>query len=250
MRTPDEIRSISFTKTAMGGYKQSEVDEFIDEIAVQIENMALKMKDYDIRNRELEDKLSSNAVSQSGIQSILVAAQRVADEVEKDAKDNAAKLLADAKEKKSEIDAKCEQAMSIARERIEADKKAADEKASKVISDATEKAESLVKEAKESVEKERTRLEKLRSDTAAFKKQLSSLLSEQADLLKQIPDAPSVSSFDRGDRRPAYDFRRTPVEAPIHKESAHDGQTKDAGSEAKVKTYTFEDDEPVMKSES
>ena len=70
MRTTDEIRAIEFTKTAMGGYKQAEVDEFIDEIARQIENMALKMKDYDMKNRELESKLSDTSVSHASIQNI------------------------------------------------------------------------------------------------------------------------------------------------------------------------------------
>ena len=64
MRTPDEIRSISFTKTAMGGYKQSEVDAFIDEIAVQIENMALKMNDYAAcrcQRKEIRDRCQMRA---------------------------------------------------------------------------------------------------------------------------------------------------------------------------------------------
>ncbi len=253
MRTPDEIRAIEFTKTAMGGYKQSEVDEFIDEIALQIENMALKMKDYDIRNRELENKLSDTSVSHSSIQNILIAAQKVADEVERDAKARAAAVIADAETKAKEIDLKCEEALKTAKERIEADKHQADEEARKLLLDATKKAEGMTKAAKDSVEREQLLFDKLKIEMQEFRKQLTAQFVEQTEMLKKLPyevpldperaakavtfeydHKPDVKTFIAEDK-PAQNIIDTIVE-----------ETKEEENTV-LKTYKFENEDPVMK---
>ncbi len=40
--TADEVRGVVFQKVAIGGYKQSDVDLFLDEVAVCIESMTAK----------------------------------------------------------------------------------------------------------------------------------------------------------------------------------------------------------------
>ena len=254
MRTPDEIRAIEFTKTAMGGYKQAEVDEFIDEIARQIENMALKMKDYDMKNRELESKLSDTSVSHASIQNVLIAAQKVADEVERDAKEKAAAILREAEEKKAEIDAKCEQALKIAKERIEADKREADEQTEKLLSDTAKKVDGMTKAARDSVEREQLLFDKLKVEMQEFRKQLTAQFVEQAEMLKKLPYEVPLDP-ERAAKAVTFEYDKEPdVRAFIAEENNAEKfiesiSTEDEKEETEVlRTYGFDDEEPVMKS--
>lgn len=218
MRTPDEIRAAVFTKTPMGGYKQSEVDEFVDEMAAQVENLALKLKDYDAKIRDLEGRVSDTNVSQSGIQRILVAAQKVADDVEKEARGEADKIIAEATAKAKESLDKYETALQTVREKIEEEKKAADTEVEGLIAGAQKRAEEMIRAAKQSVAEEQKHYDALCSDAAALRRSITAQLTEFALLLKQLPEegpTPTVAAEEAADA-----VLCEPVETPVEEESA------------------------------
>lgn len=189
MRTPDEIRDVLFTKTTMGGYKAAEVDAFLQELAEQVEQMAVKMKEYDARNRELEKKASEAGFSQSGIQNVLMAAQRVADEVEKEAHDHAEKIVSEAETRAAEITAKCESLLADTKEQVERQKAEADSQTTQLISDTAKKVDAMTRAARDSVSREQLLFDKLQAEVVAFRKQITELFLVQAEDIKKLPDA-------------------------------------------------------------
>ena len=251
MRTPDEIRSIQFTKNTMGGYKPSEVDNFIDEIAMQIETMALKMKDLDMRNRELENKVSLGDTSGASIQNILIAAQKVADEVEKQAKENADKIISDATAKAA--DAKCEQVLVATHEKIESDKQEAERQTTALITETAKKVEAMTKAAKDSVEREQLLFDKLKVEIVAFRKTLTAQFLEQAEMIKKLPDSVPFDP-ERAAKAAGFQFDKEPDFASfaVTKETAAEDvvEQETPSADDVLKTYTVNYDETKEVDES
>lgn len=208
MRTPDEIRDVQFTKTTMGGYKSNEVDAFLEEIADQVEQMAVKMKEYDARNRELEKKAGEANFSPSGIQNILMAAQRVADEVERDAHEQADKTVAEAEARAAEITAKCDTLLAETRAEVEQQKAEADAQTTELIADAAKKVDAMTRAARDSVAREQLLFDKLQAEVVAFRKQITELFLAQAEDIKKLPDA---VPFDPEQAAKALSFEPTVV---------------------------------------
>ena len=246
MRTPDEIRSIQFTRNTMGGYKQSEVDSFIDEIAMQIETMALKMKDLDMRNRELESKVSDGNVSGTSIQNILIAAQKVADEVERDAKLNAEKIITEATAKAAEVEAKCEQALIATHEKIENDKAEAERQTTALIAETAKKVDAMTRAAKDSVEREQLLFDKLKVEIVAFRKTLTAQFLEQAEMIKKLPDSVPFDP-EHAARAVGFEFDKEPNFASFTvteaEETVEETPEEAPTSDDVLKTYTVEYDE-------
>ena len=245
MRTPDEIRSIQFTKNTMGGYKQSEVDNFIDEIAMQIETMALKMKDLDMRNRELENKASQGDTQGTSIQNILIAAQKVADEVERQAKEEAEKIVNEATEKAAEIDARCEQALVATHEKIESDRQEAERQTTALITETAKKVEAMTRAAKDSVEREQLLFDKLKVEMVAFRKTLTTQFLEQAEMIKKLPDSVPFDP-EHAAKAIGFQFDKEPDFASFTEEAAPvetEEKEETSSSEDVLKTSTVNYDE-------
>ena len=247
MRTPDEIRSIQFTKNAMGGYKQAEVDNFIDEVAMQIENMALKMKDFDMRNRELEKKLNEGNISGTNIQNILIAAQKVADEVERQAKDEADRIITEAKAKAADIDAKCEQALLSTHEKLENEKKEVERQTAELIADTAKKVDAMTRAAKDSVQREQLLYDKLQAEIVAFRKSLIAQFVEQAEMIKKLPDSVPFDP-EHAARAVSFEFDKKPdytemANAVSEETAVEEPSVAEPSADEVLKTYTVDYDE-------
>ena len=89
MKTPEQIRDMEFQSSPMGGYKKSDVDLFLEEMAAQVETLMKQKLEADRKLQELESKTSEESLSSAGIQNVLVSAQRVAEQLTDDAKQKA-----------------------------------------------------------------------------------------------------------------------------------------------------------------
>jgi len=85
MLTPQEVSARSFTKTMMGGYNMTMVDEFLDELTDDYtslfkENAALKAK-----MKVLVEKVEEYRATEDSMRATLLTAQRMADSIVKEA---------------------------------------------------------------------------------------------------------------------------------------------------------------------
>ena len=81
MLTPQEVSARSFTKTVMGGYSMTMVDEFLDELtddytSLYKENTSLKAK-----MKVLADKVEEYRATEEAMRRAMLSAQKTADEM-------------------------------------------------------------------------------------------------------------------------------------------------------------------------
>lgn len=97
MLTIDEIRDITFRKGR--GYKDEDVDAFIDEVIVTFEQMKKDKKDLVRKMDILATKIEQYRADEETVRNALFNAQKAADTLVNDANAKAAKIVSDAEEK-------------------------------------------------------------------------------------------------------------------------------------------------------
>ena len=105
MLTPQEVSARSFTKTMMGGYNMTMVDEFLDELtedytSLYKENTALKAKMKVLAEavKENQAKVEEYRATEDSMRAALLAAQRMADSIVKEAEEKRDGILQEAED--------------------------------------------------------------------------------------------------------------------------------------------------------
>ena len=103
MLTPQEVSERAFQKASFGGYNMVQVDEFLDVLTgdystLYSENAVLKSK-----MKVLVDKVEEYRSTEDAMRQALISAQKVAQEVENEARAKAEAVLAEAQEKAGAI---------------------------------------------------------------------------------------------------------------------------------------------------
>ena len=96
MITAQDIRERTFERARINGYDPASVDDFLDQLAEEVaasqkENSVLKAK-----MKVLVDKIEEYRGNEEALNLALLSAQKLAVQIEKEAKDRAAAMLADA----------------------------------------------------------------------------------------------------------------------------------------------------------
>ena len=96
MLTPQEVSERAFSKASFGGYNVSQVDEFLDVLTgdystLYSENAVLKSK-----MKVLVDKVEEYRSTEEAMRKALMTAQRMADELVKEAEQKKAQIIAEA----------------------------------------------------------------------------------------------------------------------------------------------------------
>ena len=96
MITAQDIREKTFEKSKFGGYDMASVDDFLEELADDItasqkENAVLKSK-----MKVLVDKIEEYRASEEALNMAVISAQKLAVQIEADARKRASAMLADA----------------------------------------------------------------------------------------------------------------------------------------------------------
>ncbi len=102
MITAQDIREKAFERARVGGYDMASVDDFLDELAddvaaTQKENAVLKSK-----MKVLVDKIEEYRSNEEALNAAILSAQKLAVQIENEARQRAAKTIADAEAKARE----------------------------------------------------------------------------------------------------------------------------------------------------
>ena len=102
MITEQEIRERIFERARMHGYDTASVDDFLDQLAEEVaasqkENSVLKAK-----MKVLVDKIEEYRGNEEALNLALLSAQKLAVQIEKDAKERANNMIAEAEQKVKE----------------------------------------------------------------------------------------------------------------------------------------------------
>lgn len=148
MLTPQEVKSRAFQRASFGGYNMAQVDEFLDILtedysALYNDNAVLKSK-----MKVLVDKVEEYRSTEEAMRKALMTAQRMADD-----------LVREAEQKKANI-----------------------------LKEAEEKAAVRVKELDEQIRAEEWRLHSAQENTAAFVEQMRTMYAEQVKFLARLEE--------------------------------------------------------------
>ena len=148
MLTPQEVKSHAFQRASFGGYNMSQVDEFLDILtedytALYNDNAVLKSK-----MKVLVDKVEEYRSTEEAMRKALMTAQRMADDLVREAEAKKAAILAEAESQAARRSA----------------------------------------ELKQEVEAEEYRLQAAQSNTAAFVEKMRALYTEQVQFLAKLEE--------------------------------------------------------------
>ncbi len=127
METPQSIREVRF-RQALRGYHPEDVDSFINRVTETVEELQRRVDSLTERAATAEAKASEESDVEDSLRRTLVLAQRTADVAVREAKDEAARILADAQAEREVMAASAEAEIreSCARLRDERDALARD----------------------------------------------------------------------------------------------------------------------------
>lgn len=206
MHSGDYIRSVKFDRS-MSGYKVSDVDMFLDEVAEDVDKLVAQNKALSERLTKLmqdgqgtsqSDTASAeqgkpsavvdNSDSVENVHSILVTAQRFSDQIINEANEKAAAILDEANTKAREIDEKVATVLNAFEKDIAERKANADTEISKMLSEAAIKSEGLITAAHDSVARQQLLFDKLKVEVSEYKKNLFDNHKQQLEILQKFPD--------------------------------------------------------------
>ena len=145
--TAKDVEVKQFKKVRFGGYSVPEVEDFLNQVADDIEAYAIQLDEKDARIIELEAYAKKQDAMTDAIKDALIQARQSAKEIEDKAQAQTEKIIADAQEQSSRIisEAKEEAAriISEADGKVQARLDEADVKASEVLSRAKLSAEEM-----------------------------------------------------------------------------------------------------------
>ena len=148
MITPQDIKEKTFEKALFGGYDMAAVDSFLEEIStdlalLQKENATLKGK-----MKVLVDKVEEYRGNEDALRMAVVSAQRLGNIIERESK----------------------------------------EKADALVADATAEADRITREARVEVEMEKARLDEAKKTSAQFVENMELLCNRQLSFLEKVSE--------------------------------------------------------------
>lgn len=148
MLTLNEIKNAKFEKSAVGGYRADDVNDFVDNVAETVEALAKEVTDLKKKMQILAEKVQQYREDEDNLRAALVGAQRLANETMREAN-----LKADA-----------------------------------VIKEAEEKARSITETAERKIENEKHALARAQKDVSDFKTKIINMYQNQIRMISSLPD--------------------------------------------------------------
>ena len=148
MLTLNEIKNAKFEKSAMGGYRADDVNDFVENVTETVEALAKEVTDLKKKMQILAEKVQQYREDEDNLRAALVGAQRLASETMKEANG----------------------------------------KAEVVIKEAEERARLLTENAERRIENERHSLARAQKDVSDFKKKIINLYQNQIRMISALPD--------------------------------------------------------------
>ena len=147
MLTPETIASRRFDKQ-MGGYKQDEVEEFLQQVAAEYSQMLSEKEELEGKIEVLAEKVEQYREDEDSLRSALIGAQKLGDSVIRESK----------------------------------------AKADQTLREARAKADQILENAQKSIEREQLALIKMQKEVTKFKNRLLTLYRQHLEMISALPE--------------------------------------------------------------
>ncbi len=192
MLTADEIRNITFS-SSMKGYKREEVDEFLDRVEADYEQIAYQIKLLLEKNDELEKKIEESENAKDSIQNVLLSAQKLADQIVADAKNQAEEILNAAKGEIELTKVSRLQTLNDLEREFEEKKSVITKDYEDFEQGYEDKKQAMLFAAQQSVQNEQAIYDRLKIEAAAFR---SDILVRIKSFVKAVSELPEEAPMD------------------------------------------------------
>ncbi len=182
-----DIKDVKFSK-AMGGYKQDEVDIFLDSVEADYAEFDRIIKEYNLKISALEKEAEDLKNSQSSIQNVLLSAQKLADQIVDDAKQKSEEIVANATKNIETISVREKELASAFEIKAQERKSQLEKELADMVKTAQIKADSIKAAAEDSVNRQQLLYDRIKMEMAAFKAAISAKYKEHIESLKTLPD--------------------------------------------------------------
>lgn len=191
MITANDIRTSVFSRAGRG-YKIQDVDDFLEEAALSMEQLQKENEELIRKLEVLADRIQEYRNDEDSIRSALLTAQKSADKVLREANETKEQIIADARQQAEDmLRLSHDKSVAIATETKE---KAtvvlteAKDKASRLLMEAKTKSEEMLSEAVEGCKAEKKYLDFLKEQEKFFRQKIVEMYKKQFELLKRGPE--------------------------------------------------------------
>lgn len=187
MLNAKEIQNAVFSD-AMRGYKKDDVDALLDAICEDYEQFESTIAAFQNKIASLEKELSEKDTSMNSINTVLISAQKLADQIIADAKATADETVEKANAEAENIKLRTKKALEEIDSVLTEQKNKAQEEVDSMLADAARKSEGMILAAKDSVTREQLLFDKLKSEVAEFKNKIKDTYKQHLESLSKLPD--------------------------------------------------------------
>lgn len=192
MLTPDKIREKSFQTTGRGSYRAEDVDSFLNEVSASYEQMFKENGDLIKKISILAKKVEEYRADEESLKLALLNAQKLADRIVAEAKENAEKDAADAKAEAEKLraDAKADADEAEAKAKRESDAiiESAKAEAEKIVKEANRQSDEILGNINRKVTHETLVYDMVKKEASEFKAKLVAMYKEHINLINQLPE--------------------------------------------------------------
>ncbi len=242
MLTPAKIKNHHFEAAGRNAYKADGVDRFFEEVAESYEQMFRENGDMYKKISLLAERLEEYRKDEDNIRNALLTAQRMAEQIQREAKEKADALLADAelraKTENERIDAETSQLMAKATYQAKTLVEEAQKHAEKIVYDATYESKAAAISARDMMIKEEAALEMMKVEVTKFKKQILDSYNSQIALISELPELVYAAAEPEEEPEVEVEIVEEVIEAPVEE------TVEEAEEPVAVAVFEAVDEEP------
>ena len=193
MISSNDVRDVRFSKS-VGGYKQEEVDNFLDAVEVDLRQYEAYLKDLQEKLSAATSKVEEYKNSQASLQNVLISAQQLADNIVNEAKNKAQQILAEAKAAADTATSEAKNMLVNFDEKLGEKKDAAQKEIDEILAVGEAKKEAIEKATADSVKREQALFDKIRLEIGAFKNELMDSYKKHLEIISKLPDCVAMDA--------------------------------------------------------
>ena len=181
------IKEATFA-TSMSGYKKDEVDALLDKAVEDYQQFEVSLSALQHRITTLEGELAEKELSMNSINTVLISAQKLADEIVANAKIESENIISAANNEAESIKLRNKKALEEIDLVLTEQKNNAQAQVDLMLEEAARKSEGMILAAKDSVTREQLLFDKLKSEVAEFKAQIKETYKLHLESLSKLPE--------------------------------------------------------------
>ncbi|MCR4593706.1 MAG: DivIVA domain-containing protein [Clostridiales bacterium] len=219
MLTPDKIREKTFQTTGKGSYRSDDVDYFMNEVSASYEQMFKENADLVRKITILAKKVEEYREDEDSLKMALINAQKLADRIVAEAKENSeaesAKIIEEARSKTANAAADAERVISEANTEADSILANAKTEAEKIVNDANKEAIEKLGNVNRQITHKTLEFDMLKKEASKFKSELKSMYEKHITLINQLPEIAEEMDDEDPDYGVPEDTAETPAYEPV-----------------------------------